>query len=141
MLAARALAATAAAPVRKPVAAPIAAPIAALAHHVAQVAAVLAAKLTPITGFSPTPGKLPGGTAPKTLVNGLGGWALILALAGLVLGAALWAFGSHSQNYQQSFVGKRAVLVSGLAALLIGAAPVIVNFFFNTGLGIPNPVK
>jgi hypothetical protein len=66
LLAARALAATAAAPVRKPVATPIAAPIAALGHHVAQAAAVLAAKFTPITSFSPTPGKLPGGTALKT---------------------------------------------------------------------------
>ena len=30
-------------------------------------------------------------------------------------------------------VGKRGVLVAGLAALLIGAAPAIINFFFNTG--------
>ena len=52
-----------------------------------------------------------------------GAWALIAALVGLVIGAAAWALGVHSQNYQQSMVGRRAVLVSGLAALLIGAAP------------------
>jgi hypothetical protein len=33
-------------------------------------------------------------------------------------------------------VGRRAVLVSGLAALLIGAAPDIVNFFFGQGANL-----
>jgi hypothetical protein len=103
-----------------------------LAHHVALVVTA-----TPGKAFHPTPTALPGGAALQTLVNGIGGWALIIALAGLVIGAAMWALGAHSQNYQQSFVGKRAVLVSGLAALIIGAAPVIVDFFFHTGLQIP----
>jgi hypothetical protein len=83
-----------------------------------------------------SPGSLPGGNTLQSLVNGLGGWALILALAGLVIGAAAWALGAHSQNYHQSFVGRRAVLVSGLAALLIGAAPEVINFFFHQGLGV-----
>ncbi len=76
---------------------------------------------------------LPGSSELQTLVNGLGAWALVAALAGLVIGAAAWALGVHSQNFQQSMVGRRAVLVSGLAALLIGAAPHIVNFFFSAG--------
>jgi len=66
----------------------------------------------------------------------LGAWALIAALAGLLVGAAAWALGVHSQNFQQSLIGRRAVLVSGLAALLIGAAPPIVNFFFHTGTNL-----
>lgn len=115
------------------------APVPAFGHHLADVSPVLTSTFTPVQ-FTPTPGKLPGGAALQTLVDGLGGWALILALAGLVAGAALWALGAHSQNYQQSLVGRRAVLVSGLAALLIGAAPVIINFFFGTGLKIPNPL-
>lgn len=102
-------------------------------------APVLAATATPANAFHPTPTQLPGGAALQTLVNGIGGWALILALAGLVIGAAMWALGAHSQNYQQSFVGRRAVLVSGLAALIIGAAPVIIDFFFHIGLHIPLP--
>jgi hypothetical protein len=76
---------------------------------------------------------LPGGGTLQSLVNGLGAWALIAALVGLVIGAAAWALGVHAQNFQQSMVGRRAVLVSGLAALLIGAAPTIVNFFFGQG--------
>lgn len=109
------------------------------AVHVAHTAVLLATSST-YTKFTPTAGALPGGSTLLHLVNGLGGWALILALAGLVIGAALWAIGSHSQNYQQSYVGRRAVLVSGVAALLIGAAPTLINFFFNTGHGIVNPL-
>jgi|ERR1700694_5475408 len=82
------------------------------------------------------PRNLPGGDALQRLTDGIGGWALALALVGLVMGAALWALGSHSNNYQQSYIGRRTVLVSGFAALLIGAAPGLINFFFNTGLGI-----
>jgi len=37
---------------------------------------------------------------------------------------------------QQSLVGRRAVLVSGLAALLIGAGPAIINFFYGAGLKV-----
>ena len=55
---------------------------------------------------------------------------------GILREAAAWALGSHGQNYQQSFVGRRAVLISGLAALLIGAGPGIVSFFYNAGSGV-----
>jgi hypothetical protein len=50
-----------------------------------------------------------------------------------VLGAAAWALGSHSNNYQYSSAGRRAVIVSAMAALVIGAAPVVVNFLFSEG--------
>jgi MFS family permease len=86
--------------------------------------------------LNPDPNSLPGGSVLQQLTNGIGGWALILALAGLVIGAAAWALGAHSQNYHQSVTGRRAVLISGLAALLIGAAPALGNFFFNAGLKV-----
>jgi hypothetical protein len=108
--------------------------------HVPRRSAFLSVQSSTFTTFKPTAGLLPGGSTLLHLVDGLGGWALILSLAGLVIGAALWAIGSHSQNYQQSYVGRRAVLVSGVAALLIGAAPTLINFFFNTGHGIVNPL-
>jgi len=92
----------------------------------------MGARLIDVT-LNPDPNGLPGGTVLQQLTNGLGFWALILALVGLLIGAAAWALGAHSHNYQQSMVGRRAVLVSGLAALLIGAAPALVNFFFNAG--------
>jgi hypothetical protein len=86
--------------------------------------------------LNPSLNALPGGGTLQSLVDGLGAWALIAALVGLVFGAAAWALGVHAQNFQQSMVGRRAVMVSGLAALLIGAAPHIVNFFFGQGTSL-----
>lgn len=86
--------------------------------------------------MTPDPGQLPGGSTLQQLTDGVGGWALILSLVGMVVGAAAWALGAHSQNYHQSFIGRRTVLISGLAALVIGAAPAIVNFFFHAGQGV-----
>jgi Family of unknown function (DUF6112) len=93
------------------------------------------ARLLDVT-LNPDPSALPGGQTLQHLMNGLGAWALALSLVGLLIGAAAWALGSHGQNYHQTFVGRRAVLISGLAALLIGAGPAIVNFFFSTGQGV-----
>ena len=92
--------------------------------------------LLDVVGMKPQPDQLPGGALLQNLMNGLQFWALALALVGLVIGAAAWALGSHGQNYQQTFVGRRAVLISGLAALLIGAGPGIVNFFYTAGTGV-----
>lgn len=86
--------------------------------------------------LTPDPSNLPGGDVLQHLTNGLGGWALILALVGLLIGAAAWALGAHAQNYHQAFNGRRTVLVSGLAALLVGAAPALINFFFHTGQAV-----
>jgi hypothetical protein len=88
---------------------------------------------SPVTFFSPSGTGMPGIPTIQRLVDTLGYWAMILALVGLVIGAAVWALGAHSQNYNQSVTGRRAVLVSGAAALLIGAAPGIIKFFFNAG--------
>ena len=73
----------------------------------------------------------------QNLTNGLGGLGPgALALVGLLIGAAAWALGAHGQNYQQSYAAGRPCSISGLAALLIGAGPAIVNFFFTTGQGV-----
>ena len=86
--------------------------------------------------LNPSVNSLPGGGTLQELTNGLGAWALVAALGGLLIGAAAWALGVHSQNFHQSLVGRRTVLVSGLAALLIGAAPPLINFFFHTGTNL-----
>ena len=84
----------------------------------------------------PDPSQLPGGQVLQNLTDGVMGWALILALVALVVSAVAWALGSNSNNYQYSVAGRRGVVIAGLAALLIGAAPAIINFFFNTGTGV-----
>src|ERR1700693_5268568 len=97
--------------------------------------AIVHTALTSVT-MTPDPSQLPGGQVLPRLTDGLGGWALALSLVGLLVGAAAWALGAHSQNYQQSYSGRKAVLVSGFAALVIGAGAAIVNFFFSTGQGV-----
>jgi AcrR family transcriptional regulator len=92
--------------------------------------------LLDVVGMKPQSDQLPGGALLQNLMDGLQFWALALALVGLVIGAAAWALGSHGQNYQQTYIGRRAVLISGLAALLIGAGPGIVNFFYTAGTGV-----
>ena len=86
--------------------------------------------------MSPDSKGLPGSAKFLGLTRGLEWWGVALALVGLVIGAATWALGSHSQNFQQSVTGRRAVLISGLAALLIGAAPAIITFFFTQGAAL-----
>lgn len=95
-------------------------------------APVLAQKVN----LNPDPGKLPGGDVLQSLTNGIAGFALIFCLIGLVVSAALWALGSNSNNYQQTFVGKRGFAVCAIGALLIGAAAAIINFFYGAGQGV-----
>lgn len=86
--------------------------------------------------LNPDPGKLPGGEVLQSLTNGIAGFALIFCLIGLVISAAMWAVGSNSNNYQQTFVGKRGLAVCAIGALLIGAAAAIINFFYGAGQSV-----
>ena len=86
--------------------------------------------------LNPNPNELPGGDVLKNLTDGIAGFGLIFCLIGLVAGAAMWGLGSTSSNYQQTFVGKRAFAVSAVAALLIGGAAAIINFFYSAGQNI-----
>lgn len=86
--------------------------------------------------LNPDAGELPGGEVLQSLTNGIAGFALIFCLIGLVLSAGLWALGSNSNNYQQTFVGKRGFAVCAMGALLIGAAAAIINFFYGAGQGV-----
>lgn len=95
--------------------------------------AVLESGTIPGVDLTPSASGLPGTTVLQSLLNGIAFWGLLAALAGLVIGAATWALGAHSNNYQHTSTGRRAVLVSGAAALLIGAAPAILGFLFGAG--------
>jgi hypothetical protein len=86
--------------------------------------------------LTPDATSLPGSAALQQIANGVAAWALLGALLALLIGAGLWAIGSHTQNMHQSAAGRRAVATSLLAAVLIGAAPSLINFFFKTGLSV-----
>lgn len=85
---------------------------------------------------NPSVTALPGSQVLQQLANGLAAWALIGSLIALVIGAVVWAMGSHSQNMHQSMAGRRAVLTAVGAALLLGGAPAIINFFFHAGSAV-----
>src|SRR6202521_174323 len=76
---------------------------------------------------------LPGTAQLQQLIDGFGTWALMAALAGMLVGAAVWALGHHSSNYQQSANGRKGVMVWGASAMIIGAAPAIISFLFGLG--------
>ena len=84
-------------------------------------------------GGDPNPNGLPGSRALQSLVGGVAFWALLAALAGLIVSAAVWALSSHAGNYHHAGMGKRGTLISAGAALLIGAAPAIIAFFEGLG--------
>jgi hypothetical protein len=84
----------------------------------------------------PDPQGLPGSSVINGLANGLDSWALIAAMLGVVIGGVVWAFRHYSQNWQQAYNGRKGVMVSAVAALLIGGAPHIVSWFVQKGGGI-----
>lgn len=76
---------------------------------------------------------LPGSNVLQQLVNGAEAWALAIALIGAFVGAALWAVASHTHNHQFAARGRMAALISAASALVVGAAPGLVNFFQHLG--------
>jgi hypothetical protein len=82
---------------------------------------------------APDPHALPGGGALQILINGVAFYSLGLAVLVLVGGAAAWAIGSNTGNTEWTTNGKRATVVSFAAAVLVGAANVLVNFFYGLG--------
>jgi type IV secretory pathway VirB2 component (pilin) len=96
----------------------------------------LVAASTDISVNSSVTNALPGNSVLESLASGIGHWALLAAIVGVFVGGVMWAFGHFSHNYQQSYNGRKGVIVSGLAALLIGAGPTLINFFYSSGLSV-----
>jgi Family of unknown function (DUF6112) len=76
---------------------------------------------------------LPGSNVLQQLINGAEAWSLAIALLGAFLGAATWAVASHTHNHNYAARGRMAALISGASALIVGAAPGLVNFFERLG--------
>lgn len=91
-----------------------------------------------INGVNVTPNSsgLPGINELQNLVGALLTIGLIAALAGLALSASVWAVGNHSANPVLSGRGKTGVLVSFVAAALVGGAVALINFFAGAGANL-----
>jgi Family of unknown function (DUF6112) len=81
----------------------------------------------------PNPTGLPGSNVLQQIVNGAEAWALVIALLGAFVGAALWAVASHTHNHHYAARGRMAALISAASALVVGSAPGLVNFFEHLG--------
>jgi hypothetical protein len=91
--------------------------------------------VSPLMGVSAHPDMtgLPGSNVLQQLVNGAEAWSLAITLLGAFVGAGLWAVASHTHNHQYAARGRMAALISAAAALVVGAAPGLVNFFQHLG--------
>lgn len=85
---------------------------------------------------NPDPSQLPGGPQIQTLLDGLGGWALLASLGGLLISSIAWALGSFGGNYHAVSRGKTGVIICAACALIAGAAAPIVNFFAQLGQSV-----
>lgn len=84
---------------------------------------------------NPDASGLPGSSTLLKLLGGLQFDAVLAAVAGVIIGAAVWAVSSHSNNYSGASRGRAAVIASGAAALLIGFGPALVQALFSMGQG------
>jgi hypothetical protein len=89
-----------------------------------------------LADVSPNTTGLPGIGTLNTIVGALLTVGLVACVAGLVIAAIVWAIGTHSSNPGLSGRGKSGVLVAFAAAILIGGANVLVDFFVTTGKGL-----
>jgi hypothetical protein len=79
---------------------------------------------------------LPGTHALMSVVSGVFEVALILCLAGLVVGALVWAVSGKGANIRGSHAGRDIVIGSLIGAFLAGGGWQLINWAFGLGGGI-----
>jgi len=102
-----------------------------LAVSIGTIGASVAAA-APITA-SPDPTALPDTQKLQQLINGAYAWALIAVFAALIVAAGMWAWGAQANNVRATSDGRRGVIVALVAALVLGAAPTLVNWAYGFG--------
>jgi di/tricarboxylate transporter len=67
------------------------------------------------------------------LVDALAGAVAIAILAGGLLSVGAWVLGHRSGNYQASDYGKNGVIITAVAAVLLGLGPTLINWLILSG--------
>lgn len=83
--------------------------------------------------ITPNTTGLPGASEAEKIVGALLTFGLIASVAGIAIASITWALGSHSANPHLAGRGKTGVIVACLAAVLVGGADALVNFFAAAG--------
>ncbi|MHB1507954.1 MAG: DUF6112 family protein [Acidimicrobiales bacterium] len=79
---------------------------------------------------------LPGTAALTGFVGSVLMIALILCLAGLVVGSLAWAVSGRGANMRGSNFGRDLVIGSFIGAFLAGGGHALISYFFTAGSGI-----
>lgn len=97
------------------------------------LALLLAAPAGADPGAATSKGSIPASDFITSLAGGLGWLAFIAAIAGIFISAGIWAIGAHSQNFSQTYNGKKGLLVSVLAAVFVGGGSALIGKFYDIG--------
>lgn len=84
-------------------------------------------------GITPNEGGLPGLGVLKQVMGSVNLFGIIPVVGALAVSACVWAWGHRSGGHQAEANGKKGVLVSAGAALLLGATNGMVAFFSTLG--------
>lgn len=88
-------------------------------------------------GVSPNAGGIPGLAQLKTLVGGVMAAVVVLLVLAAIVSAVVWAVGSISGRAGMGSGGKTGVLISIIAAIVVGAA----SFLIKWAAGVGQQVK
>jgi hypothetical protein len=84
-------------------------------------------------GITPKGDGLPGLDVLRDVVSSINMFGIIAVVGALAVSLGVWAWGHHSGGHQAEANGKKGALVSAGAALGLGAANGIVQFFSALG--------
>ncbi len=86
-----------------------------------------------VPNVRPDAGRAPGGRGLQDAINVFAFYGILAAVAGFLLGGAVWAVGGRGGNEYAAQGGKVGMAVAVGVAFLIGASSAIIRFAFNAG--------
>jgi hypothetical protein len=88
---------------------------------------------SPIPDVTPDLSKVPGGQGLQDAIDVFATYGVLAAVAGFLIGGAVWAVGGRVGNEYASQGGKVGMAVAAGVAFLIGASTAIIKFAYNAG--------
>jgi len=86
-----------------------------------------------VPDVKPNGSKAPGGKGLQDAIDVFAFYGILAAIAGFLLGGAVWAVGGRGGNEYAAQGGKVGMAVAVGVAFLIGAATAIIRFAFDAG--------
>lgn len=93
----------------------------------------IALVIAQVPNVNPSGSKAPGAKGLQDAINVFAFYAILAAVAGFLLGAAVWAVGGRGGNEYAAQGGKVGMAVAVGVAFLIGACTAVINFAYEAG--------